>query len=317
LYGNGVKTGRTLDDIQQAQLYDHVMKPTLDDICPADVTRWPISYGGANWTNRTSRGYRLPITIAVAHDDLPDFGKGVLTKLHQLPWGRNAFFHHEVKGIKTSNTHDPTSAADRENWLGVVLRDFYVDKLEGQDWVIDVGLSYSYHRSWNGHLDPAQSEALFWKKDAHLLIVSELCNVELGAARKIASGDRQRTDLVAGFTNVAGFATVLTRSQQKKYGIYYINCYTSEKVPVAISEGKFHAKTAFPKEWVKSVSKGEKYKYPQELVERLEELGRHRCAVIARLEIRVDLFNALDRHLKLNVDTLRRSIIKFDSGDFW
>lgn len=301
------------------EYYEEVLHPAIRQVAPLDYTRWPPSFNAEMFRVTDERGVRKPSSMQVAQHRLRELGSLVLDKLELLDWGIGAFFHHELKGAKTTNTHAPYDEDARREGKSRFLTDFVLEEIDQEDWFIDVGLTYSWFDAPPDADGPQlPSEALFWRKDYHPHLLSHLLGIERNAAHRLVSRSHShRTDLVASFTQIAGFASVIPSHRRGMRNIHYVNCYTTEKVPTAVREGHSYAKNTSVRKWLKEVLAGREFTYAEKLFETYVTCMVNDYPCTARIEVRIPLANCDAVLVELPTEVLTNGLLRLNSGSFW
>jgi hypothetical protein len=251
-------------------------------------------------------------SISIAQWHVKMFGNKVLQRLHALPWGRDAFFHHERKGLKTTNFHDPGDAFARNEAYSAFMDGFDEHLMQPEEWLIDIALTFSWCDA-NGNF----GDALLWRKDYHAHILAHLLNIRIENALEIIKGRNHKTDTVAHLTNIAGFRTIVPRKIAEEEYAFYVNCYTTDKIPVAFRNRGFYTKRTTFRSMVECCRKNQEFTYPGAAIEAYSRCLEERYPVNARLEVRMSSWKGLDHLVELSEDILTDGLVHFKGPDFW
>lgn len=215
LYTPGEPPRMTSNEL--SRLYDKCIRRALLQVLPQRITHWPISYAAA-LMNRNSRSRFKFHAEHVPEYLLEEFCR-VLLEFMEVEGFEDAFFVHEVRGIKNLTVHDPDAldAADVGNRLDFLQ----FDNIDPKEWHIDVALEIYRPGDW----------VLHWTTEG----LKELLEVGLPNARddhleRLARSPRLHIDVAAHIYNCAGFRGNPGRAGQEDR-VVWLNVYTTDKSP--------------------------------------------------------------------------------------
>lgn len=204
-----------------ARIYNEALKPTVDEVTPNTKGRWPMSYDSAMMGARDKRTGQLRFgSIDIDAPRLPRFARKFLAKLRNIAGCEDAYFLHEIRGIKGAGEHDPTDREARWDCLNHVLENVDRGVLKQDEWMVDVALEYSKR----GHV-------MQWLIQGHLALLRALLpsvptDVQL---QRIMDRPGFSLDRAAQLGDLAGFRLVVPSSAARADNIVYVNVYPTDK----------------------------------------------------------------------------------------
>lgn len=251
-------------------------------VIPTQASHWPVNYNSALVQSRDTAGRLHFGSVAVPPLCLVEFCDALLARLDAVPGFGSAYFGHEIRGLKGGTAHDDQEGHP-ENALDTFLEHIDPDRLDYDNWLIDVGLEV---------YDP--SMVVQWSKHSHSEILKFI--MPTLSEDEIQALQRRRTfhlDNVSQLDDFAGF-----RCEPglfgRRHSVTYINVYTTDKCPT------YQLHTGI---WRRRRSKDLFPKRLEKLVDELDTMSKiyKDCAGsaslppqegCARLEIRVPLISA-------------------------
>jgi hypothetical protein len=122
---------------------------------------WPATYEAEEKRARGKGRGRLQVSgKLIKKEKVGAFGRKFLRNLQAHWWGKNAYYFHEVQGVRGAHQHRTSRAeAAREKFLSMID----VNSIRKQDWYIDVGLEAS-----------APEQVLWWDIGGHRWLINEI-----------------------------------------------------------------------------------------------------------------------------------------------
>lgn len=329
--------GVSITQGQMALVYDECIRPVVEDILKEEESYWPLTYNHENWRSTRKKGGHVTSGVCVPAEYIDLFGEAVLKKVRSLDFGYKAFFLHEFRGMKHTSRHpadegDPqTVQAYLERFLGD-LKITPPDEGEDSDdwdwglgghWYIDVGIEINSREPEDG-LDspshdsnnPAWSSTLQWRKDSHKRLIFTALHCTEEEAEEIS---RHRIiDEVAHFTEIAGFRRVVPRRISDRLGIYYINCYTTDKNVTYLKDRGQVSKNTSCEEFLNALIQRRDFTHPTDLRDIFGDYAKKEgIGSNARFEVRMSLSKALGTVWAFDTNVLQTSLLEFQNDRWW
>lgn len=296
-----------------ARIYDEALKPAVDEVTPMSAGRWPINYEAAlSGAKHKKTGQFHFGTIDVDDLRLPLFAQTLLAKLAAIPNCEDAYFLHEIRGVKGQAVHNPSDQDDRWDALNHVLESVDRGAISQDDWMVDVALEYGKP----GHV-------VQWLKQGHLRLLRALLpSVPTDAnLTKILNGTGFSLDRTAQLADFAGFRLVVPTAALAD-GLKYVNVYPTEKAQTS------HLHPTFFSEHFASELIGARL---AKLLADVDQMGKvygpcrgqwdnaaaKGADANARLEIRVPLRLAGDVLTRLPDRVVAASTVSVPTWDWW
>ncbi|KAG2062943.1 hypothetical protein BDR04DRAFT_1039491, partial [Suillus decipiens] len=233
-----------------------------------------------------------------------------LLELFQMQNGlQDAFFVHELRGVKGVSHHNPLNAEQRQLALDRAFHLFDMSRIRPEDWVVDVALEIQH----KGHI-------LQWLTKGHRRLLQFL----LPSAPQdkidsiLTSQSQYHLDLSAQLEDVGGFRAH-PGSRGKDDNVHYINVYTTDKsATYQLHDGIFVRRKPwhlFPASIGKLAKDLERIAEIFCLCGDSPKVGGHEGN--ARLEVRVPLCLADKVLLQIPDSVVQDTLITFDCKLFW
>lgn len=202
-------------------LYEKVMLPSLRAIRYEHIDHWPVDYEHAEIKARGRAGYHFT-TVEIPSWKLRMLAVEMRPHLNAIPQFKDAFFYHEVRGVKGGSHHNPEDPAEAENALQSVFDHLDFNQLTDNDlqyhWFVDVALQVEH-----------PTHVVHWTTASHANILAYLLPGATPVAREnLIRSDNFQLDICAHMTDVAGFR-VGTSTIGRNDNVHYINVYSTEK----------------------------------------------------------------------------------------
>ena len=245
-----------------ATLYNTCIRHTVEVCIPQALTRWPVNYKSEMWRAQRHSGHRAFQAIAVSTNDLPHFTETLLRRIEsELPWGANAFFLHETKGVKNTTGHNPTDANEMQSAIDHLLEDLNINAIQEDDWHVDIALEYRLPGP-----PGVDDNVLLWRQDTHWLLVQILTQESDQRAQRRVASSAYTSDLTAQLTDVAGFRLRIPRGVGP-WDVKYVNCYTTDKSHTYLVDQGRYAKFTTAAHFLRKKIRGEPFIFAQQLYE--------------------------------------------------
>lgn len=219
-----------------ATIYNKCLRPTVHDLLPTMASHWPADYDSAIALYQTQNGQIRPGTCDIPVHLLDSFAEQFLERLKNNLGsdGRDAYFGHELRGLKGTTVHDPTDQSARERGFDQLTQCLDLDAIEQSEWHLDVALEFGY-----------PDAVMLWKKDAHETLINRLLpNAQPQRLNNITDKRCYYLDSVMQLKDLAGFRLDATHCGEDD-DILYIQAYHTEKsVSYQQHVGVFRRRTA-------------------------------------------------------------------------
>jgi hypothetical protein len=280
-------------------------------VSPMDETRWPITHSIAMTLGRDAKGKLHFGAQPISANKIKTFSAKLLELFDQHDDLAEAFFVHELRGLKSDYGLDLHDAQDRQDAFDSAFHLFDMQSIREDQWFVDVTLEVCH----KGHV-------LQFLTKAHRRVLKFLLpNASEGMIEDILKSSAQyHCDLSAQLADIGGFRS-LPGSRGKADGVHYINVYTTDKcgtVTYQLHEGLFRRR----KPWNLFPS------YIGRLVKDLKKMmeiflqysGSDTGAGLesnARMEIRVPLKLANKVLIELPDSVIQDTLVTFDLDTLW
>lgn len=299
-----------IDTEMRTYIYERCIRVAILHVDPFNQSRWPITYKEAMKLYRDEKGLFHCGTIDLAPRFLPQFSAKLLDLFQQHDALKDAFFLHEMRGLKGGTNYDDVAdSSARCQAIKSAFHGFNFSQVAEDDWFVDVGTEF-----W------CENHVLQWLTIAH----QEVLKVALPSASPeqilsvINSKQQMKVDLSAQLRGIGGFRSE-PGSRGVADGVSYINAYTSDKAATyQLHNGIFKRL----KGWHVFPGRVEKFlKNLERIAETFETCaGDEPFSALesnARMEVRVSLPNAYHALLQFPDETAQNTIIAIDPKVFW
>ncbi|GBE88997.1 predicted protein [Sparassis crispa] len=289
-------------------LYNKVIRPTINEILPANVSHWPVSYEQAFSQAQDRQGQLHHHSVDVPGHYIQEFGREVIRRCDQDRDLKGAFFVHECRGTKDATVHNGTFEFDREESLNDLLRDYDTENMELGEWYVDVALEVHCP----GHV-------LQWLEDGHRNVLEELFpNSSVARIDQMARSRALQVDQVAQLTDLAGFRMECP-TMGRADSIIYAQIYTTDKSPTyQLHRGAFSAKSARDLYPAKIDRLRADYTKLGEVFGKCSGFGEHEAQDgNVRAEVRVRATRVLEVLHTFEDDFIQSNVIAYDDSTWW
>jgi hypothetical protein len=275
-------------------LYDLCIRPAVQEAIPSQLSHWPVNHKAAMTLARDKSGHFHFGSLGIPPISLVAYCDALIRHLDALPGFENAFFGHELRGLKGGTAHTDEGRHPEEAF-DTFFEHMDVDRIDQDNWFVDVGLEI---------YDPDM--VVHWSKHAHSAILGYIMpSLDDAQLRAMQRRPTFRLDNACHLDDFAGF-----RFDPGQFGrlhdVTYINVYTTDKCPTyqlhAGIWSRRRCEDLFPKKLDK-------------LIEELDTMSKtyKTCAGsmgnspqegCARLEIRVPLRRAQEALRNIPQDTI-------------
>ena len=291
-----------------ASLYNDHIRPAVLTALTAWQLQWPIAYDAAYQQYQNRNGELQVGTIDIYPDALVPFCEALLESFVGHEDFDEAFFLHELRGTKGRVPHAPEDVQEHEEALNDVMDCLDSQRINPEEWQIDVGLEISH----SDHI-------VQWLTNGHLALLQHVLPSITGQeAKKLSDSSYFSADRVGHLRDFAGFH-VHPHSRGLSDGVMYINVYCNEKTVIyqlhdGIYSTHYHSKLMPQK--IAALS--------QNLVNMSKTFSkcsgvlndRHQEAS-ARLEVRVSLSMAMDVNVEFPEELLQSCVVSVTPLEWW
>jgi hypothetical protein len=290
-----------------------VLRPSVLSLQPERGSEFATSYAQQYANQRRPNGTMRLITRMITSRLLDRLVLAMNDKVDAqgMDWAQGFFFGHELRGIKSISKHqgfeDPTSPADA---IDALLEQYFlmheIDDIRHQ-FYIDVGIEYFL-----------PEHCLLWKRQSHGPLMTHLMPVldPDDVARMVTLGAKgYYQDVTALLRDVCGFRLAPSIQDAVSTGIFYIQCYATEKnvadsgilnhntLSLPLAEGFRGTKTAM--------------NLIESMFSRMSAAHRGKVESCARIEIRMPLDDAADVLVSLPNQLLAQCLIPIRASTWW
>jgi hypothetical protein len=272
---------------------------------PAEDGHWPPTYEAEKKRAAKHNGRHQKSGKLIRKSMVRKFGDRFLRYIHQHPFGKNAYYFHEVRGVRAS-THHKSSL--HEESLDEFLSMLDQTAIDPTQWYVDIG--YEIHTP--GHV-------LLWRRDGHTWVIQQALGLTLsGDMIELISprNSHLEIDLTCHMFDVAGFRLTVPKRIHEETGIYYLQAYCTEKQAVYLAAGR-----ALELPYRSTVTDNtstvlEQYKETMDGI--IPQFIDNETAGNARLEVRVRLDRARDiPNIQIRGDDATNTLFQIKSLDYW
>ncbi|RXW14188.1 hypothetical protein EST38_g11667 [Candolleomyces aberdarensis] len=300
---------------EQATFYNLGLRPTLAAMLEDRAVDIPPDYESLQFRAQGVDGRLTFTTKILPQHHVAQFIPALRRTLVEngVPWGRNLFVVHEIRGVKNSTYHIP----DPEN-AEVALQDFLdqnhinfhdivndLDENFSSRWFVDVGLEISA---------PSHS-CLAWICAEHQNVLSEFCGVDNETATRLTAPNAYRgysRDILAHCVDIAGFRLEPGASGRGDVDLQYMQCYTTEKGVLDRKDGSSYSKRLT----MAKVIKGKHRDYLNKLYHTFIAASDQNPSS-ARIEVRVPFEHASRVLVDPPMDTLQNALVAIHPTVHW
>ncbi|KAF9513959.1 hypothetical protein BS47DRAFT_1362050 [Hydnum rufescens UP504] len=302
---------------KHGELYEQVILPAAMVLQETREAEWPASFELACLHARRLNGTIVPRAHLIAASDVPAFGREVIESCDsaKLPWARDAFFIHQIKGVKAATSvevdwpglTEEDEAINREHSLDALMVSFtqnpFGDPFDQA--YVDIGLEVS-----------RPGFVLHWDRDSHGKITDFVLH-NATAARDLTQMGRKGywCDYASLLASTAGFRASIPPSEAGMLGTVYIQAYCTDKhisstagmgtVALHVNASDVLAQNA--KAWTTM-----KTMYHQALAAATRRTGAN-----ARLEVRLKLEHAAAALPIFDVGVLTGCVLSYHATSWW
>lgn len=275
--------------------------------------RMPLNYEMAMLLYRDEGGRFHHGTIDLPSHLLSTFATELLERLqkHEREEFHDAFFLHELRGTKSATHHDPTDKEARNRAFNAVFHQFSMEKLNPQDWFVDVALEVYQPNC-----------VLQWLVQGHRRILRFI----LPSARDdqldaiLQSKTQYTLDLSAQISDLGGFRA-LPGSRGKDDQVTYINVYNTDKsATYQLHPGIFKRRKAwhlFPNKIKRLGAELESIANAFRLCGGAGDSSKPVIEGNARMEVRVPLSVAREFFTKVPHQLIRHAVLAYNCTTYW
>lgn len=170
-------------------------------------------------------------THAIAPDLLEPFTRQVLHRVRRHPWGKNSFWLNQCRGMRSANV---TKLEDLpESPEAIFTQRFKMDILgymvDWKNWYFDIGveLMLDHH-------------VLMFRKDSFPLLMQKILTLPEADAHAVVHTAKFHWDSAALLNDAGGFRFTPARQDADRYGVHYVQGYSTEKHQI-YSLGRDHS----------------------------------------------------------------------------
>lgn len=291
-------------------IYEKCLRPAILHVDPFNQSRWPITYGEAMKLYRDEKGQFHFGSIDLPPRFLHEFSTKLLELLQKHERLKDAFFLHEMRGMKGGTHYD--NAADpaaRKKAVEFVFRDLDFSRLTEDDWFLDVGTEFS-----------CQGFVLQWLTVGHRYVLqTALPSASPEQISAILQSSQQfKLDIAAQLGDLGGFRSEPGSRGAKDKVSHLITYQTDKAATYQLHNGIFKRRKA----WNVLPGWDKKYWKKMEWIAQTFETcagdtERSPLESNARLEVRVPLSKAYGALLDFPESVARQSIAAINPQVFW
>ncbi|PCH43986.1 hypothetical protein WOLCODRAFT_60045, partial [Wolfiporia cocos MD-104 SS10] len=211
-------------------LYNRCVRPAILAIVLESGAHWPVNYAAA-YTQCQGRNGQLHFTSQdIPWEYLKAFTIKMMGEMNWIPEFRDAFFMHEVRGIKNTSQHAIDDPVQAMIVLDEQLEIIDVGHIDQWDWFVNVSIEVS-----------EGGRVLQWTRYVHEhLLRFALPQVPERRLGGHMGGKHFWCSQVSQLTEFVGFRSEPLRLGRED-GVLYINCYTTDKsTTYQMHSGVFH-----------------------------------------------------------------------------
>jgi hypothetical protein len=203
-------------------IYNDIIKPIVTDLCPGGEGHLPASAEAEMARTSAGRGSLGTSQFPIPGRVVAKFGQQVIQACRLRPWGREAFWMHEVRGTQGATSHSLDNGDEEvtaESVLMEYTRDLDISLVDPQNWWIDQG----YEIQLPGHV-------LLWRRDAVASMNAEgLGDAGVDEALALTYGSDYSWDEAALLHDAGGARLELAQIYHDNMDMAYMQYYSTEK----------------------------------------------------------------------------------------
>ena len=299
----------TFDERVAKNIYQDATLPAICEVLPDRVAHFPATYTTEQLRTTRRFGGNVHSMHDIPTDDLERFARAFFRHLSRKSYGVDAFFYHELRGVKNEAHRDVNSQMTRDEVLRNVWHIFKRDDLQHQIndrrfgmWV-DVGYEAGIHGFVN-----------LVRREYHFDIVKHFTGLADGIVERQLQKSSFICDLTAHLTRAAGFRVPPRREENQP--VSYMNIYVTEKEPTYLKDAGHYAKFVLPTDVLAARNDD---KENVSLIKSIHTIFLDTMKTLdyfpARFECRVDIKD-ID-HLELDVATAKQWMMSVQAKIWW
>jgi hypothetical protein len=290
-------------------LFNDGIRKVVSEIMNHRLTHWPANYDTALRQAKDQRGQIHHMSVDIAPHQLSEFARRLLERLADQPDMQDAYFIHELRGVKGCTDHDPSDDDERSEAFEQLMSHLDPEACHLDDWQIDIALEISIPDHVTHIAHSSHFRILKW-----LLPSADDRRLE-----RLMQSNRFYVDQCASLDDLAGFRCELGNTGRVD-NVSYANVYCTEKsVIYQLHQGGIFRRHAPTELYPNALSK---------LIKEVNDIGKAFYAASgkeemdgvpgnARFEIRVPLRTALDRLREFPERLAELSLIAIPIEDWW
>lgn len=299
--------------------YDHAIYPAARLVAPSRMAEWPSNHVVALQGSRNDKGHLVSRSNLIAAKDVRVFGEAILEACNTNPnlsWAKDAFFIHQVKGVKGAFSIDVDKAElndDEEGWSRQANMDTFMESIDYDfsddtfdQAFIDVGLEFSM-----------QGHVLHWDQNAHRDVVDFVIENMEAASQLTKQGHKGYwCDYASLLTGTAGFRAIIPPCTNPNcWDATYVQAYCTDKHLSTSAEKGSVAKHV---RVLDILLDSPAYKKTiGEILEQCNSAVNNKLSANARLEVRVPLKHGCEVLPYMNADTMKSCLLVYKSSTWW
>ena len=199
------------------ELYDDCVYPAaVEAVHPGEAGHWLSTYQAEMARARGPRGHLQSSGRLIPKDRVVQFGRKLLEHLHAKPWGKEAYYFHELRGTRGATQHEWKDHSAKFKAFLSLLNLGLIDK---RLWWIDVGTEIQ-----------CPGYVLWWRQDGHEGIIQEALNISKTTTSMIMKQKAvYHVDEACQLNDFAGFRMKVPGVHRQRSGVAYIQAYNTEK----------------------------------------------------------------------------------------
>jgi hypothetical protein len=289
-------------------IYDDCIRPALLHVAATDTGHIPASYADELFRIQNPRGGFSYGTLDVPRHKVNSFGRKLTYLLQaKLPFAKDCFYVHQVRGTRAASTHVGDDNLDRHDAL-IDWVDWASEQDDTTSWYVDVGLELRM-----------PGKCLQWRQDAHQALMQHVLVGESHTAIQRMRGPtshRYTCDVASSIEELAGFRCE-PRRLSGAHCVKYINCYTTDKHVMYHPQpgGRHYSKFVTTSKLMACAPDAPNLTIAgmfAALHNAATEVDGH-----ARIEMRIPLDEAVHTFLSLPSNLIRNAVVVYDRQVWW